>query len=274
MERSLSRSDETPAVPSDAAAARVAGVVQAAGRVVVVTGAGMSAESGVPTFRDALTGLWERFDPEELATQQAFRRNPARVFGWYLSRLRGAQEVDPHPGYHALVELAHLRGGLPIVTQNVDGLHRRAGSDDVIELHGSLLAFRCLDGGHAYPIDRVLAIEDPAIDGLVDPPQCPACGDPVRPCVVWFGEMLPLDALERAWSLVAAANVVLVVGTSAMVYPAAELPAIAKAAGATVVEINPIPTPFTPHADVYWPARAGEALPQLVAGIRGRRISA
>lgn len=263
-----------PEATADAVAHRVAGLVGGAEQVVVVTGAGMSAESGVPTFRDALTGLWERFDPAELATQQAFRKNPARVFGWYLWRLRGARDVDLHPGYRALVEMTQLIGGVPIVTQNVDGLHRRAGSRDVVELHGSLLAFRCLDGGHTYPVDRILAMDDLGSDGMVDPPECPECGDLVRPGVVWFGEMLPLDALERAWKLVATANVVLVIGTSAMVYPAAELPAMAKAAGAAVVEINPAPTPFTPHADVYWPARAGQALPQLVARMRDGRVPA
>jgi NAD-dependent deacetylase len=259
---------ETPAV------CRVLTVLEGAERVVVVTGAGMSAESGVPTFRDALTGLWARYDPEELATQQAFRRNPARVFGWYLARLHGVRRVEPHPGYHALVEMARLLGQLPIVTQNVDGLHRRAGSEDVIELHGSLLTFRCLDGGHAYAVDDVLALGAPEVDAPVDPPTCLQCGSFVRPCVVWFGEMLPMDALQRAWDLVSSADAVIVVGTSAMVYPAAELPVIAKAAGARVIEINPIPTPLTPQADVYWAARAGDALPQLTRGLRAGRMTA
>ncbi len=232
-----------------------------ASRVVALTGAGMSEESGVPTFRDALTGLWSRYDPMELATPAAYRRNPARVFGWYLSRWRRVREVSPHAGHRALAELEDAFAELVVVTQNVDGLHCRAGSREIIELHGSLEAFRCV-GGHPYDIAGIEALA-PSEDSEVEPPVCETCDAPIRPGVVWFGEMLPPGAVERALHLVQESDVVLVVGTSSVVYPAAELPSVALAAGARVIEINPQETPLTPRATLAWQATAADALPQL-----------
>jgi NAD-dependent deacetylase len=235
-------------------------------RVVVLTGAGMSAESGVPTFREALTGWWEQYDPEELATEGAFRRNPERVFAWYVSRLHAVRRAEPHAGYHALVRLAtHFEGAFTVVTQNVDGLHSRAGSRDVVELHGSLEAFRCIACRHPGSPDDVARLDDAT--EAIPPPACEKCGNFMRPGVVWFGEMLPVDAMERAWRAAKDADVALVVGTSSLVYPAAELPSLVAAAGGRIVEINPDETPLTRRADVHWSAAAGEALPALVAAL-------
>ncbi len=245
---------------------RAVELLRVAGRVTALTGAGMSQESGVPTFRDALTGLWSQYDPMELATPEAYRRNPARVFGWYLSRWRKARAVGPHGGHRALAELERAFEELIVVTQNVDGLHRRAGSGEVIELHGSLEAFRCFDGGHPYDIGHIEALA-PAADSEVEPPACETCGSPIRPGVVWFGEMLPPGAVERAWHLVQQSDAVLVIGTSSVVYPAAELPNVALAAGAKVIEINPQETPLTPRASLAWHATAAVALPELTAAL-------
>jgi NAD-dependent deacetylase len=234
--------------------------------VLVITGAGMSQESGVPTFRDAQTGLWARYDPMDLATPEAFRRHPDRVFGWYAWRLRQVRAADPHVGHCALAAMERLFPRLTVVTQNVDGLHRRAGSREVVELHGSLEAFRCADCGRSYDADDVMAVA-PREPAELFPPRCPACGGPVRPGVVWFGETLPMAAMERAWSLVRECDMLLVVGTSAVVYPAATLPEVAVARGIGVIEINPEPTPFTPHVTLAWPSTAAVALPQLEAAL-------
>lgn len=252
--------------PLECAASLLAG----ASRVVALTGAGMSQESGVPTFRDALTGLWARYDPQQLATVAAFQDDPGRVFGWYLERWRRTREVQPHAGHGALAELSALFEDLTVVTQNVDGLHRRAGSTEVIELHGALDAFRCLDRGHRFDAGRLEGLE-PGEDGRVEPPECVECGSPVRPGVVWFGEFLPPAALESAWHAVERCDVLLVIGTSVLVYPAAELPHIALAQGAAVIEINPDRTPLTTSVDLFWSARAGVALPALAERL-GRPI--
>jgi len=222
----------------------------------------MSRDSGVPTFRDALTGLWSRYDPHELANEPAFRRNPARVFGWYLWRWRLVRDAQPHKGYHALVRMAEVFDELLVVTQNVDGFHRRVGSKDVVELHGSLEAFRCLDRGHTYDADRLRSLTASA-EGEVEPPECDVCGSPIRPGVVWFGEMLPQGAVERAWSAVSQCDALMVVGTSAVVYPAAELPSIALARGRPVIEVNPEQTPISGSVDLWWPERAEVALSRL-----------
>lgn len=242
----------------DAAVEAVAG----ARHVVVVTGAGMSQESGVPTFRDAQTGLWARFDPIDLASEGAFRDHPNRVFGWYVWRWQMIRMAAPHPGHHALVRLQQAFDRLDVITQNVDGLHRRAGSHDVIELHGSLDAFRCLDRAHPFDAHHLAGLEVPE-DGELAPPPCPECGSPVRPGVVWFGELLPRADLERAWSAVNRCDAMIVVGTSALVYPAAGLPWRALERGCSVIEINPHPTPLSDQVDVVWPATAGTALPAL-----------
>ncbi len=238
---------------------RAVEVLAGANRVVVLTGAGMSAESGVPTFRDALDGYWSHLEPEELATPDAFDENPSMVFGWYLSRVRALQRVKPHHGYDALVSMESHFGALPVVTQNVDGMHERAGSGYVVELHGSLTRFVCRDHGHPYPFDKVVALAESETDE-VPPPECESCGDLVRPGVVWFGEALPDEAVRTAVELVDQADVVLVVGTSSVVYPAAELPYRALAGGARVIEVNPKETPLSPDVDISWRDKAGRAL--------------
>jgi NAD-dependent deacetylase len=235
---------------------RLLQVLRDARSVAVLTGAGISAESGVPTFRDAQTGLWARFRPEDLATPEAFRRDPKLVWEWYAWRRETVTRVEPNAGHRALVRLAALVPRFTLVTQNVDGLHQRAGSRDVIELHGNILRNKC------FAEDVV--VERWADDGAV-PPRCPRCGAPLRPDVVWFGESLPAAALAAAEQAAAESSVFLSIGTSALVYPAAQLPRSALEAGRTVVEINRDPTPLTPSATFSLRGRSGEILPALLA---------
>ena len=206
--------------------------------IVVFTGAGASAESGIPTFRDALTGLRERFDPAQLATSEAFRTDPALCWGWYEWRRGKVIQAQPNGAHLAIAELAKHVPKLTVVTQNVDDLHERAGSQDVIHLHGSLHSPRCIDCGLAYTLPLTP-------DGLpengsrIEPPRCTTCNAYVRPGVVWFGEMLPEDAWSESLAAAGDCDVFLSIGTSGIVYPAAELPLCALGHGATVVHINP-----------------------------------
>jgi len=229
--------------------------------VVFLTGSGISAESGVPTFRDALTGLWARNRPEELATPEAFRRDPDHVWGWYQARRRGVMAVDPNPGHHALRELESILGKTTLVTQNVDGLHQRAGSRDVLEFHGSLLRDRCSECDHRAPAGDL---------ERDTPPPCPHCGGLMRPDVVWFGEMIPPSALEGAWQAAASCTLFFSIGTSGLVYPAAELAEVAGARGAALCEINTDPTPLSARCDWVLQGRAGEVLPGLVRALSAR----
>jgi NAD-dependent deacetylase len=251
---------------TDAALARAAEMLAGAGSVLVSTGAGMSKESGIPTFRDAMEGLWANFDPEQLATERGFRRDPRRVWSWYKWRRNKVAEARPHAGYHALVELERLVPSLTVVTQNVDGLHAQAGSRDVVELHGNILRVKCLDRGHVLP-------GEPPDSGAEeeDPPPCPVCGSPLRPDVVWFGEVLPEQAVQRAWRLAAECGLLLLVGTSGTVWPAAELPHVARRNFARMIEVNPEPSELTPLADVFLPGPAGTVLPALVRALAGLR---
>jgi NAD-dependent deacetylase len=238
----------------------LAALLRNAKYVTVLTGAGVSAESGVPTFRDAQTGLWARFKAEELATPEAFQRNPKMVWEWYLHRRATLSQAAPNPGHLALAEIARRVPALTLVTQNIDGLHAKAGSSNVIELHGNIIRTKCFDNAHvaeAQPGDTRV------------PPHCPLCGSLLRPDVVWFGEMLPPDAMERATDAARACDLFLNVGTSAMVYPAAELPVIAKRSGATVVEVNPDPSPVAEFADYTLAAPSGVALPALLKATWG-----
>ena len=252
----------TPEAPfSDALVARLA----AARRVAVLTGAGISAESGVPTFRDP-GGLWQRFRPEELANVEAFLRNPALVQGWYAHRRAVVEDVAPNPGHEALAALERLvaeRGGdFLLATQNVDGLHRRAGSEHVIELHGSLARTYCIDCGREASEAKLAALSGGEAS------RCPACGGLLRPDVVWFGERLPEGAMEQAAEAAASADVFLSVGTSAVVYPAAGLPLVAKASGAYVAEVNPERSDIAGRLDEHVCGKAGAVLPALVARVR------
>ena len=213
--------------------------LRGADRVVVFTGAGLSAESGIPTFRDALTGLWENFDASRLATVQAFQADPSLVWGWYEWRRLKVVQARPNPAHIAIVELAKHVPYLTVITQNVDDLHERAGSQDVVHLHGSLHSPRCIDC--SAPFLEALPTPPMAEGGdRIDPPHCRACGGLVRPGVVWFGEMLPQVEWATALAASEACDVLVSFGTSGVVYPAAELPLRALGTGATVVHVNPI----------------------------------
>jgi len=224
--------------------------------VAVLTGAGISAESGVATFRDAQTGLWAQFDPRELATPGAFARNPKRVWDWYAWRRERVASVEPNAGHRALVELERQVLEFLLVTQNVDGLHQRAGSQKLVELHGNIARVKCSREG-------TIVEEWSAADGEV--PRCANCGAFLRPDVVWFEELLPEGALAAAENAARSCEVLLVIGTSAEVYPAAGLPMLAQEHGALVVEINPNETPLSARADYVLRGASGIVLPRLVS---------
>ncbi|MBU7572852.1 MAG: NAD-dependent protein deacylase [Hydrogenophaga sp.] len=236
----------------------VRGWVRGARHIAVLTGAGMSAESGVPTFRDAQTGLWAHFDPQELATESAFRAHPQRVWDWYAHRRDMIRAVQPNAGHAALAAYARQHPGrLTLITQNVDGLHQRAGNTDALALHGSIAEDRWLDAPRACC--RPETIE------AGHPPRCPVCGNLRRPAVVWFGENLPADALEAAEQAVRHCDLMLVVGTSGEVYPAAGLAFTAHQSGARVVIVNPETTPLDAVAETCLRATAAVCLPALLA---------
>ncbi|MBI3407767.1 MAG: NAD-dependent deacylase [Planctomycetes bacterium] len=236
------------------AISKAAGVVRSARRLAALTGAGISAESGLQTFRGA-GGLWEGHRVEEVATPHAFRRDPAFVWRFYNLRRANLAKVAPNPGHQALVHLEERWGAdaFTLVTQNVDGLHFAAGSQNVLEIHGTLRRVRCSG------CDRT---EDRGVEALPDLPRCEACGELLRPDVVWFQESLPPGIWERAERAVSEADCLLVVGTSAVVYPAAGLIDVARWHGATVVEVNSEPTGAA--VDVVLRGPAGRLLPELV----------
>jgi NAD-dependent deacetylase len=225
--------------------------------VAVLTGSGVSAESGVPTFRDAQSGLWARFDPRDLATPEAFFRDPALVWKWYRWRRELVARAAPNPGHVALARLAELVPELTLVTQNVDGLHQKAGSRDVIEFHGNLFSNRCFSGD----------CPGGECDDEAEAPRCPACGGYLRPGVVWFGEAIPQAALDASAAAVARCDLFLSVGTSATVWPAAGLADEAHVRGAMVVEMNLEHTPQTGRSDYALQGKSGELLPELVDSI-------
>jgi NAD-dependent deacetylase len=230
-----------------------------AGTVAVLTGSGISAESGVPTFRDAQTGLWARYDPMQLATAEAFGRDPGLVWEWYAWRRELVEKAMPNPGHEALADLERSVTSFSLVTQNVDGLHRRAGSQNVVELHGNIWRSKCSREG---------VVIEPRADDTEVPPSCPLCGAPLRPDVVWFGEALPADELGEAFEAAHSCDFFLSVGTSGLVQPAASLPFEALQAGAVVVEVNPDETPLTRHVQYTLRGSAGKVLPALVGSIR------
>jgi NAD-dependent deacetylase len=241
---------------------QVAEFLAKAKAVVVLTGAGVSKESGIPTFRDAQTGLWANFNPEDLATPRAFRRNPSLVWQWYDFRRQAVEKVQPNPGHLALVELEKKIAKFTLVTQNVDGLHARAGSKNIVELHGNITRNKCFDNEHRA--------DDVPFD-LKDPPKC-HCGSLIRPDVVWFEEALPVSELKTATLACESCDVMLVVGTSGLVQPAASLPLVAARAGATLVEINPGKTPLTSSVDIYLDGASGEILPAIVKVFDGLNL--
>ena len=228
-------------------------------RITVLSGAGISAESGVPTFRDDKNGLWARFDPYELSSVQGWLHNPERVWGWYLWRHYLVGTVEPNPGHRAVAAWQN-QSEVSVVTQNVDDLHERAGSAPVHHLHGSLFKFRCATCGLPYTGD-LPEMPEPALE--VEPPTCD-CGGLIRPDIVWFGEALPEEPWQHAVAATTNADVLVVVGTSGIVYPAAGLPELALGRGAVVVEVNPEPTPLSSSATITVRESASTALPTLL----------
>lgn len=233
--------------------------IAAAASVTALTGAGVSAESGVPTFRDAQTGLWAKYRPEELATPTAFRRNPRLVWEWYEWRRKLVAGAKPNPAHFALAVMERRLPEFHLVTQNVDGLHQRGGSQTVIELHGNITRTKCFDEGTI--VSKWAETDDV-------PPKCPDCGGLLRPDVVWFEEALPEAEMELAVRASESCDVFLCIGTSAIVYPAADLPFTALRSGATVIEINPQATPLTAQAQFVLTGAAGVVLPELVASLK------
>jgi NAD-dependent deacetylase len=229
-------------------------------RVTVLSGAGISAESGVPTFRDVETGLWAKVDPYEISSTEGWQSHPDRVWAWYLWRHYMMSAVDPNDGHRAVAAWQDY-ADVDVVTQNVDNLHERGGSTRVHHLHGSLFDFRCDTCGLPYE-EPLPAMPEPVAS--VDPPRCRRCGGLIRPNVVWFGEPLPQDAWQRSVDAVKAADVVIVVGTSSIVYPAAGLPELALANGTAVIEVNPEATPLSRSATVALRETATHALPGLL----------
>jgi NAD-dependent deacetylase len=231
--------------------------LRTARHVAVLTGAGVSAESGVPTFRDAQTGLWAQYDPQDLATPQAFQRDPKLVWEWYAWRRELVAKAAPNPAHTALAALEQRVPTFTLITQNVDGLHRRAGSQNVIELHGNLARTKRASDG--------VIVEHWEDTGEV-PPRCPQTGSLLRPDVVWFGEMLPHDALEHAADAAQACDLFLSVGTSGQVEPAASMPYWALQHGAAVAVINPDLSGVRTRSDRLYTVQgpAGQVLPALL----------
>lgn len=234
-------------------------------RVAVLTGAGVSKESGVPTFRDALDGLWAMYDPTALATPTAFKANPKLVWDFYEYRRSIMRPARPNPGHYALAELERRVPQFTLITQNVDDLHEQGGSKNVIRLHGSISANKCSADCQGSP--TLVDVDSYTWDRQQGPPPCPHCGSLVRPNVVWFNELLPLDALDKAKQAAAQAQVMLIVGTSGVVSPAADLPVQAKRFGAKVIEVNPERSALTPYADIWLQGASGDLLPRLVAAL-------
>jgi NAD-dependent deacetylase len=233
---------------------RAARILADAGSVVVSTGAGISKESGIPTFRDAPNALWAKYDPETLASPEGFRRDPPLVWRWYQERRKMIATTKPNPGHYAIAEFEGHFDKFVVVTQNIDDLHRKAGSRNIVEVHGNIFRYKCFDLGH--PVESL-----PRTDNV--PPRC-ACGSLIRPDVVWFGETLPENAVMRAYEAIESCEVMLVVGTSGIVYPVAGFPGVAKRGGAQVIEVNPEATAITHDADMSLRGPSGEVLPHLL----------
>jgi len=247
-------------LPSGSLISEAADMIKSAGSTVVSTGAGMSRESGVRTFRGE-DGFWREYRAEDLASLEGIRKNPELVWEWYGERLKACQELVPHAGYYALARIQKEKGILPLITQNVDGLHQKAGIKDVIELHGSLRTASCLDCCGA-PCVRMT---EELFEKL--PPRC-SCGSILRPDVVLFGEQLPELALKRAFRLADSCDLMIVIGTSMVVYPASSLPLIALRRGVKVIEINPEETPLSSlDGTLNLHGTAGSILPEIVKAV-------
>ena len=236
-------------------------IIHAASHVHFFTGAGMSADSGLDTFRDAQTGLWQKVNPQDMASIEAWQRDPEPMWAWYLWRAHLAHQSQPHAGHLAIGSLAQRSLQVSVTTQNIDDLHERSGCSDVAHLHGSLVAFRCSTCHLPYP--HHIELPSKPVSRL-RPPHCEECGGLIRPGVVWFGESLPQDQWEKAEENMRAADVVVIVGTSGSVWPAAGLPSIAHRAGTPIIEVSPHRSDLTDLATVWIADTAAAALPAIL----------
>jgi len=227
--------------------------------ILIFTGAGISAESGIETFRGK-GGLWNKMQPEELASFRGFIKNPNLVWEWYQYRRKIVHETAPNPGHYAIAELEKYYKSVSVVTQNVDNLHNRAGSTNVLELHGNIERNFCVDCNTFFGVEEFHSVNEA--------PKCPKCGGMIRPDVVWFGENLPEGVFERATALARASDICFIVGTSAVVYPAAYIPITAKNSGAYLVEINIEPTEITHSVDLSIIGKSGELLPEIIKTVK------
>ena len=241
--------------------------------LVILTGAGVSAESGIATFRDALTGLWKNHDAETLASKQGFRADPALVWGWYEWRRNQVLQAKPNPAHDAIAQLANQIPKVTLITQNVDDLHERAGSQNVLHLHGSLHQPRCLVCDKPYNLPEPVLSKDTAhVESRIDPPRCLDCDGPIRPGVVWFGEQLPVNAWKLAQEACRQCDFMLVIGTSGVVWPVADLPNLVNKKRACVVQINPTITSLNAVATYNLVGKAGEILPKLYNYLLSHRV--
>lgn len=240
-------------------------LIHEAKTIAVLTGAGVSKESGVPTFRDAMEGLWAKYDPQELATPNAFKANPKLVWDWYTWRREMVAKAKPNAGHLALAQLQTLKT-THIITQNVDDLHEQAGSREVIHLHGNIARSKCFNNCQGNP--TIIDLSSLNYDKDAGPPPCPHCGAHIRPDVVWFHEILPAYELNRAAELSQTCDAMIVVGTSGLVSPASELPRVAKQSGAKVIEVNPDYSMISRYADIRLEGASGIILPQVLEALK------
>lgn len=238
-------------------------IARDAKKIHIFSGAGMSQESGLEVYRDATSGLWEKVDPMAMASINAWAKDPEPMWAWYLWRAHLAQQAEPNAGHRALRDWEEKADEVWITTQNIDNLHERAGSSQITHLHGSLFHFRCSICSRPY---KRVELIDEAVERLT-PPDCPLCGNLIRPGVVWFGEMLPQKEWELAEQRMAECDLLVIVGTSGTVHPAASLPLIAKRKGTRILEISPQQSDLTLISDYSWRATAATALPQLVEAL-------
>ncbi len=238
-------------------------VLQKAKKVVFFTGAGISADSGIPTYREKLSGIWAGLDPRELETAKAFRENPALVWGWYLWRRLRVAQAEPNAAHLAIPRMAHSQRQVSVITQNIDDLHERAGSSNVVHLHGSLAMPKCF----ACHRPAVVSPDQSAVPeegALIEPPRCQRCNGRMRPAVVWYGEDLPPQAWKAAVSLVKDCDLMVSVGTSGIVMPAAGLPDLALASGASVIHVNKADVAMGDQKELMLIGAAAEVLPMLL----------
>jgi NAD-dependent deacetylase len=242
--------------------ARAAQLISRTSRLAVLTGAGISKESGIPTFREAQDGLWAKYDPMDMASEEGFRRDPTLVWEWYEYRFGMVKTARPNAGHLAIAQMEHLLPTVTVITQNIDGLHVTAGSSHVLEIHGSIQRYKCLSGRHTG-----FSLED-VIGQSERPPRCPKCGDLLRPDVVWFGEYLPEEVMRAAYDATLHCDAMLVVGTSGVVQPAASLPYLAARTGGLVIDVNPERDEISDLAEVFLQGKGGEVLPELLQAIK------